>query len=66
MRENAADTKVVEEEGECLPGASILLLPKKKTIVKQVVALQFMKDHIRATFTLQTMEDPMTQHVDMI
>lgn len=50
MRENSADTKVSEEEGEEASGTrtETALQPMMKTIMKQVNSLQAMEFHMRA------------------
>ncbi|GAB0184744.1 hypothetical protein GRJ2_000939700 [Grus japonensis] len=66
-RNNSADTKVSAEGGGGRApgtGAEIPLQPVEKTMVRQAVPLQPMKDDGRADIHLQPVEDPTLEQVD--
>jgi len=64
-RNNSADTKVSEEEGEGdAPGTGVQtfpLQPVTKTMVRQAVPLQPMEVHGGADIHLQPVEDPIPE-----
>lgn len=65
-KNSPAETQVIEEEGEgdaAGAGAKILLEPREKTMVKQVVCLQSMEDHVRGDTQAIAHEESVEKYV---